>query len=74
LTAHVNFPAIKQVGENEGLHTDRFFRQSMFLMNIVQWDAKQQLKLDEKFGRQLQSLIHPEHLGRAFRVLIQSRL
>jgi len=74
LTAHVNFPAIKQVGENEGLHTDRFFRQSMFLMKILNWDVKrQEIKMDQKFGRQLQSLIHPEHLGRAFRVLIQSR-
>jgi len=73
LTAHVNFPAMQYIGASEGLETERLCRQSLFLMNIFQDEVKQQLRMDEKFSRQLQSLIHPEHLGRAFRALVQAR-
>jgi SAM-dependent MidA family methyltransferase len=75
LTAHVNFSAIQKAGEKAGLKTENFCTQPQFLTQIL---AKTQR--DKKFGgwnasrtRQFQTLTHPEHLGRAFRVLVQSR-
>lgn len=76
ITAHVNFSSIQQVGEAEGLQTDLFVSQAKFLTSI----AEQTWKQLESFGpwttaraRQFQTLTHPEHLGRPFRVLVQSR-
>jgi SAM-dependent MidA family methyltransferase len=75
LTAHVNFSAIRAAGESAGLETETFSMQSHFLTLIL----KNALK-DGAFGgwnvnqaRQFQTLTHPEHLGRAFRVLVQLR-
>ncbi len=75
LTAHVNFPAIQAAGESMGLRTEMFLTQSQFLTRILGKASK-----DESLGkwntnqtRQFQTLTHPEHLGRAFRVLVQSR-
>jgi SAM-dependent MidA family methyltransferase len=75
ITAHVNFPAIQAAGESAGLTTESFSTQAQFLPQILEKAAQ-----DESFGdwtasrtRQFQTLTHPEHLGRAFRVLIQSR-
>ena len=75
LTAHVNFSAIQKAGEEAGLKTELFSTQTKFLTRIL---AKTQQ--DKSFGewnssrtRQFQTLTHPEHLGRAFRVLVQSR-
>ena len=75
LTAHVNFPALQKAGEDAGLKTEFFGSQAKFLTEILAkaarkssfgvWNAKQ--------TRQFQTLTHPEHLGRAFRVLVQSR-
>ncbi|MGH7994083.1 MAG: class I SAM-dependent methyltransferase [Limisphaerales bacterium] len=76
LTAHVNFSAIQSAGEGSGLRTEIFSAQSQFLTRI----AEKVFKHPESFGewgakqnRQFQTLTHPEHLGRAFRVLVQSR-
>ena len=75
LTAHVNFSAIQQVGEAAGLTTESFQTQPQFLTRILEKAVR-----DKSFGewsarrtRQFQTLTHPEHLGRAFRVLLQSR-
>jgi SAM-dependent MidA family methyltransferase len=75
LTAHVNFSAIQKAGEEAGLKTEMFSTQAKFLTQILEktlpdktfgeWNARR--------GRQFQTLTHPEHLGRAFRVLVQSR-
>jgi SAM-dependent MidA family methyltransferase len=74
LTAHVNFSAIQKIGEEAGLKTENFCTQPQLLTQIL---AKTQK--DKNFGewnasraRQFQTLTHPEHLGRAFSVLIQS--
>ena len=74
LTAHVDFSTIRAAGESAGLATEDFLTQSQFLTRIL----KRALK-DKSFGewdasrtRQFQTLTHPEHLGRAFRILIQS--
>jgi|ERR1017187_217542 SAM-dependent MidA family methyltransferase len=75
LTAHVNFSAIQAAGESAGLRTEIFSTQSQFLTQILEKASK-----DNSLGewtsaqaRQFQTLTHPEHLGRAFRVLVQSR-
>ena len=76
LTAHVNFSAIQQAGEVAGLQTERLVSQPKFLTDI----AARLWKNPAAFGgwtpaqtRQFQTLTHPQHLGRAFRVLVQSR-
>jgi SAM-dependent MidA family methyltransferase len=75
LTAHVNFSAIQKIGEAAGLKTENFCTQPQFLIQVLAQTQK-----DKNFGewnarrtRQFQTLTHPEHLGRAFRVLVQSR-
>jgi SAM-dependent MidA family methyltransferase len=75
LTAHVNFSVIQRAGEDAGLKTDAFSSQAKFLTRILEKTLK-----DKSFGdwtpartRQFQTLTHPEHLGRAFQVLVQSR-
>ena len=69
ITAHVNFSGIKRAGENAGLKTELFTTQEKFLASIVprmsDWNSK--------CARQFQTLTHPDHLGRAFKVLVQSR-
>jgi SAM-dependent MidA family methyltransferase len=75
LTAHINFSVIQKIGEEAGLKTEDFCGQPQFLTRILEKAVK-----DKSFGewnpsrtRQFQTLTHPEHLGRAFRVLVQSR-
>jgi len=76
LTAQVNFSELKIAGENLSLNTEALIAQASFLTEISRltwrnpdgfgdWDANRR--------RQFQTLTHPEHLGRPFRVLIQSR-
>jgi SAM-dependent MidA family methyltransferase len=76
LTADVDFTAIQSAGEEAGLVTEAFLMQSQFLTPIAarawhpascfgDWTAER--------TRQFQTLAHPEHLGRSFRVLLQSR-
>ena len=89
LTAHVNFSAIQAAGESAGLRTEMFSTQSQFLTRILEKASKDnslgELVSPKSDGgesedgwtaaqaRQFQTLTHPEHLGRAFRVLVQSR-
>lgn len=76
ITAHVNFTAIRAAGESAGLRTDAFLTQAQFLTSI----AARTWKDEGLFGkwtpertRQFQTLVHPAHLGRCFRVLVQER-
>ncbi len=75
LTAHVNFSAIQIAGESAGMTTERFCSQPQFLTQIFANAVKRGdfSNLSPKQIRQFQTLTHPEHLGRAFRVLVQSR-
>jgi SAM-dependent MidA family methyltransferase len=76
ITAHVNFSQIQAAGEESGLKTERFVAQMEFLVGIAKhfWaEAEPQGLWTAQRNRELQTLIHPEHLGRAFRVLEQSR-
>ena len=75
LTAHVNFSAIQAVGEKAGLKTDGYLTQPQFLTGIL-GEAIKDASLGawtEKRTRQFQTLTHPQHLGRAFKVLVQTR-
>jgi SAM-dependent MidA family methyltransferase len=75
ITAHVNFSAIQQAGEEAGLKTDSFQTQAQFLTQILAEALKSNSPGEWNLSqtRQFQTLTHPEHLGRGFRVLIQSR-
>ncbi len=89
LTAHVNYTSIQEVGEQAGLKTELFCTQTQFLTQILSHACKPSpllmraldqpvreeyfANLDARQARQFQTLTHPEHLGRAFRVLVQSR-
>ncbi len=77
LTANVNFSAIQKIGESAGLETETLVTQEQFLTSLAAklWSS------DTGFGpwtpertRQFQTLVHPQHLGRAFRVLVQRRI
>ena len=76
LTSHVNFTALRRAGETAGLTTEDYLTQAAFLGKIAPltfaatetfggWDAKR--------IRAWQTLTHPEHLGRSFRALVQTR-
>ncbi len=76
ITAHVNFSRVQAAGERAGLTTGMFTTQAEFIMGIAQrfWtEAQQSGAWSAKQNRELQTLLHPEHLGRAFRVLVQNR-
>ena len=80
LTAHVNFTQLQLAGERAGLRTEGLFTQSQFLSRIATRHAAKGWATDtvgkpwtSDQVRQFQTLTHPEHLGRAFRVLVQSR-
>jgi SAM-dependent MidA family methyltransferase len=75
LTAHVNFSAIQKAGEEAGLKTESFSTQEQFLTQIFRKTLGDKTigEWNSRLTRQFQTLTHPEHLGRAFRVLVQSR-
>jgi SAM-dependent MidA family methyltransferase len=75
LTANVHFTAFKAVGETAGLRTEAMATQEKFLTQLAAKASANDpvlFSLITKGARQLQTLVHPEHLGR-FRVLLQSR-
>jgi SAM-dependent MidA family methyltransferase len=76
LTAHVDFSALQSAGEAAGLKTESFVSQATFLTQIAgriwQGPAGRDAWTPEH-SRQFQTLTHPEHLGRPFHVLVQSR-
>ena len=74
LTAHVNFSQLILAGERAGLRTEALTSQSEFLANLAQRMWSNSSPPSPAQIRQFQTLTHPEHLGRAFRVLVQSRL
>lgn len=74
LTAHVNFSAIQKAGEAAGLKTEIFCTQPQFLTRTLQKAVAEGAfaKWNARRVRQFQTLTHPEHFGRAFRVLVQT--
>lgn len=75
MTAHVNWTTVRRAGEEAGLKTRFMASQRQYLTQLLS-DRMQQpesLAWSPSQVRQFQSLTHPEHLGRAFQVLVQSR-
>lgn len=70
ITASVNFTRIRKAGEEAGLTSAPLQSQAQFLMKIA---AEFFTNPAAKDVRQFQTLTHPDHLGRAFKVLVQSR-
>jgi SAM-dependent MidA family methyltransferase len=76
ITAHVNFSAIEAAGRAAGLATEALMGQEKFLTQVLAQSQAEPGGFEAwtpARTRQFQTLTHPEHLGRAFRVLIQSR-
>ncbi len=76
LTAHVNFSNLQRIGEKAGLRTETIETQERFLSKLLSqaWNDKAVSgKWTAGQSRQFQTLIHPEHLGTRFRVLLQGR-
>ena len=67
ITAHVNWTKIAAAAEKNGLHLAGFTDQHHFLTGII--SAFPEMLDDEKSKRELQTLLHPEMLGRSFQVL-----
>ncbi len=74
ITAHVNFSAIQLLGEASGLRTKSHGTQGEFLTTLLReaWPTTTKPFSPEQV-RQFQTLTHPQHLGRLFRVLVQTR-
>jgi SAM-dependent MidA family methyltransferase len=77
LTAQVDFSRVQHVGESLGLRTEQCESQAKFLVEIGEqfWpeaDACGEWTTARK--QNFRTLIHPEHLGRAFKVLVQRRV
>ena len=77
ITAHVNFSLLISAGESAGLQTESLVHQGVFLKEIVAQIEKSPASFPLWTAmryRQLTALLHPEHLGRSFKVLAQSRI
>lgn len=74
LTAHVNLSALQRAGERAGLRTTGLLYQEQFLGSLARATMVHRAEWWTPERRaQLQPLIHPEHLGRPFRVLVQQK-
>jgi len=74
LTASVDFGILRKRGEASGLQTVFDERQEAFLARVLAGGAQGDEALaawSPAERRQLVTLMHPAHLGRAFRVLVQ---
>jgi SAM-dependent MidA family methyltransferase len=67
VTAHINWTDIAEVAEKNGLRLNGFTDQHHFLTGLI--STFPEIVDDEKSKRALQTLLHPEMLGRAFQVL-----
>src|SRR5207302_6583830 len=67
ITAHVNWTEIAEVAEQNGLRVIGFTDQHHFLTGII--STYPEFVAGEKSKRALQTLLHPEMLGRSFQVL-----
>jgi SAM-dependent MidA family methyltransferase len=77
ITAHINFTQLQIAGEEAGLKTEPVISQERFLGGIVRktlLNGPSFAEWNSKRAQQLQTLTHPEHLGRPFQVFVQYRL
>ena len=71
LTAHVDFTALIQAGEAEGLRTFAFTRQALWLVACGLFEDLQEV--DPETRRQAMALLDGEGMGEEIRVLVQAR-
>jgi len=69
ITAHVNWTDLTERGEANGLRVAGFTDQHHFLTGIIAGSPDLFENADPKTKREMQTLLHPEMLGRAFQVL-----
>ena len=74
LTADVNFGALMEEGPRLGLETVLFLEQGRFFTRECQPELLALADATPSERRQLQTLLHPAFLGRAFQVLVQRRI
>ena len=78
LTASVDFTRLRETGEAQGYATEYDNSQRVWLTHIFERACAMSAESPSSWTlrqlRQFQTLIHPEHLGRAFRVLVQKRI
>lgn len=67
ITAHINWTDIAKTAEEDGLRVAGFTDQHHFLTGII--SKYPEIVAPEKSRRALQTLLHPEMLGRSFQVL-----
>ncbi len=70
ITAHVEWSSLIQAGEQAGLKFLGLPDQHHFLTGILSGDPDFLTQSDAKTRRQLQTLLHPEMLGRSFQALV----
>ena len=75
ITAQVDFTGVREVGSRAGLGGGSLSTQEQFLTRLLQEISRVTPSgMDwARWSRAFQTLIHPEHLGRSFRVLLQER-
>lgn len=74
ITAHVNFTALAERGAVSGLPLLGFCDQSRFVAGLMEKAGVDFLaRLAPKATAQLKTLLHPELMGQAFKVLVQHR-
>ncbi len=73
LTAHVDFPSLQKIGENQGLKTVDLISQEKFMRDCLENALHQGLQPSPKQLAQFRTLFHPEHFGRSFKVFIQRK-
>jgi SAM-dependent MidA family methyltransferase len=76
LTAHVNLTALREAGEACGLVTELQTTQEKLLMTILEAGSRTGEFCREHtpgLAKQILTLTRPDHLGRSFQVLVQTR-
>ncbi len=73
LTSHVDWTSLIDEAERAGLTLEGLVDQHYFLTGILAEESDFLGKASAKIRRELQTLLHPEMLGRSFQVLVLSR-
>ena len=73
LTAHVDFPALEKMGAEEGLNTIGLLPQESFMHQCLGSLLAAGEQIRPKETAVFRTLMHPEHFGHRFQVLIQQR-
>ncbi len=76
LTASVDFDALIAEGERSGLRLDSYTTLSRFLLDrgIMEWMPKGEGLEEYKEKNKIKTLLHPDGMGEAYKVLIQEKI